>query len=104
MDHQNLIALQTPRKLLPKHVRWAEYFQRFNFVLRYVLVGRNFLANALSRMPQFNSKRDDVVQALVPGEEISDTVAWNMEAVTGGGGVPWLCTNHHLVTQQNRLM
>lgn len=31
---KNLGALKTPRKLTPKQVRWAEYFNRFNFTLQ----------------------------------------------------------------------
>lgn len=65
-DHKNLEALQTPRRLSPKQVRWAQYFQRFNFTLKYVPAGRNFLADALSRMPQYNSHREDIVQSIIP--------------------------------------
>lgn len=65
-DHKNLEALQTPRRLAPKHVRWAQYFQRFRFQLKYVPGGKNFLADALSCMPQYNSRREEVVQAIVP--------------------------------------
>ncbi|XP_039178262.1 uncharacterized protein LOC120298525 [Crotalus tigris] len=65
-DHKNLEALQTPRRLAPKHVRWAQYFNRFQFTLKYVPGGKNFLADALSRMPQYHSKREEVIQALMP--------------------------------------
>ncbi|KAK9391826.1 hypothetical protein NXF25_017413 [Crotalus adamanteus] len=65
-DHKNLAVLQSPRRLNPKHVRWAQYFQRFTFTLKYVPGGRNFLADALSRLPQYDSPREEVVQAIVP--------------------------------------
>uniref|UniRef100_A0A2D4NUS5 Reverse transcriptase RNase H-like domain-containing protein n=1 Tax=Micrurus surinamensis TaxID=129470 RepID=A0A2D4NUS5_MICSU len=51
-DHRNLEALQKPRKLSPKQARWALYFNRFNFRLRHVPGGKNFMADALSRLPQ----------------------------------------------------
>ncbi|KAK9401689.1 hypothetical protein NXF25_010045 [Crotalus adamanteus] len=65
-DHQNLAVLQTPRRLAPKHVRWAQYFQRFKFHLKVVPGGKNFLADALSRLPQYNSKREQVIHAIIP--------------------------------------
>ncbi|KAK9395798.1 hypothetical protein NXF25_019159 [Crotalus adamanteus] len=65
-DHKNLTVLQSPRRLAPKHVRWAQYFKRFTFQLKYVPGGRNFLADALSRLPQYESQREDLVQAILP--------------------------------------
>lgn len=110
-DHLNLIALQTPIKLLPKQVCWAEYFQRFNFVLKYIPAGKKFLADALSHMPQFNSKRDDIVQASIPGGQQDDTVAQNADTVSGWGVTlqealwkdPWLRNNLQLFTQKDGL-
>lgn len=40
MDHKNLEALKTPPKLSPKQVRWAQYFNHFNFTLRYLPRGK----------------------------------------------------------------
>ncbi|KAK9408147.1 hypothetical protein NXF25_006921 [Crotalus adamanteus] len=65
-DHKNLAVLQSPRRLAPKHVRWAQYFQRFTFRLKYVPGGRNFLADALSRLPQYESQREEIIQAILP--------------------------------------
>lgn len=72
-DHWNLMALQTPRWLSPKQARWAQYFQRFQFTLKYVPEGKNFLADTLSRIPQFHSRRDEVVQAMIPGGKGEET-------------------------------
>ncbi|KAK9410979.1 hypothetical protein NXF25_002154 [Crotalus adamanteus] len=65
-DHKNLAVLQSPRRLAPKHVRWAQYFKRFTFQLKYVPGGRNFLADALSRLPQYESQREELIQAILP--------------------------------------
>lgn len=64
-DHENLVALQTPWKLSPKQVRWAHYFQRFRFVLKYISAGCNVLADALSRLPQYNGTQHRTTQAMV---------------------------------------
>ncbi|KAK9407161.1 hypothetical protein NXF25_005935 [Crotalus adamanteus] len=34
-------------------------------MLKYVPGGKNFLVDALSRMPQYRSKREEVIQALI---------------------------------------
>uniref|UniRef100_A0A803TSY3 Gypsy retrotransposon integrase-like protein 1 n=1 Tax=Anolis carolinensis TaxID=28377 RepID=A0A803TSY3_ANOCA len=51
-DHKNLQYLQSPRKLSPKQIRWAQYFSRFDFQLKFFQGKQNVLADALSRMPQ----------------------------------------------------
>ncbi|KAK9395824.1 retrotransposon-derived protein PEG10 [Crotalus adamanteus] len=68
-DHKNLEALKTPRKLSPKQVRWAQYFNRFNFTLKYIPGGKNFLADALSRLPQYKSEREQVNEAIIPNPQ-----------------------------------
>lgn len=73
-DHKNLEALKTPRKLSPKQARWAQHFGRFNFNLRYLPGGRNFLADALSRMPQFNSSRLETVLPIIPSTQLAAPV------------------------------
>ncbi|XP_058041925.1 uncharacterized protein LOC131199783 [Ahaetulla prasina] len=70
-DHKNLEALKTPRKLSPKQARWAQYFNRFNFTLHYIPGGKNFLADALSRLPQYNCTRSDVVQPILPVQQLA---------------------------------
>lgn len=69
MDHKNLEALKTPWKLSPKQVRWAQYFQHFNFTLRY-LQGKNILADALSRPPQYNSNKPEIIKPLLPASQL----------------------------------
>lgn len=88
-DHKNLEALQTPRRMSPQQVRWAQYFSRFKFTLKYVPAGCNFLADTLSRMPQYDSKREETIQAIIPS------------AQTAGQVSPDRTTNlwHNLVTQ-----
>uniref|UniRef100_A0A803TPY4 Gypsy retrotransposon integrase-like protein 1 n=1 Tax=Anolis carolinensis TaxID=28377 RepID=A0A803TPY4_ANOCA len=51
-DHKNLQYLKSPRKLSPKQIRWAQYFSRFNFQLKFFQGKQNILADALSRMLQ----------------------------------------------------
>uniref|UniRef100_A0A803T247 Gypsy retrotransposon integrase-like protein 1 n=1 Tax=Anolis carolinensis TaxID=28377 RepID=A0A803T247_ANOCA len=51
-DHRNLQYLRSPRKLSAKQIRWAQYFSRFDFRLRFFQGKHNILADALSRMPQ----------------------------------------------------
>ncbi|KAK9401915.1 hypothetical protein NXF25_010271 [Crotalus adamanteus] len=65
-DHRNLEALQKPRRLSPKPVCWAQYFAHFLFTLKYVPGGKNFFVDALSRLPQYHSDREEVVQAIIP--------------------------------------
>lgn len=65
-DHKNLEALQTPYRLSLKQVRWAQYCQWFCFTLKYIPAGKNFLADALPWMHQFNSQQEEVIHAIVP--------------------------------------
>uniref|UniRef100_A0A803TIV3 ribonuclease H n=1 Tax=Anolis carolinensis TaxID=28377 RepID=A0A803TIV3_ANOCA len=51
-DHKNLQYLRSPRKLSAKQIRWAQYFSRFDFRLKFFQGKHNILADALSRMPQ----------------------------------------------------
>lgn len=52
-------------------------------MLKHVPTGKNFLVDAISCMSQFHSKKDDVVQALVPGEYLGDRVARNDDKPSG---------------------
>lgn len=65
-DHKNLEALKTPRKLSPKQIWWVQHFRQFRFELKYIPVGKNVLADALSRRPQFESCREEVIHAIIP--------------------------------------
>lgn len=55
-DHKNLEALKCPRKLGAKQLRWAEFFSKFRFTLHHLPGKSNFLADALSRLPQHDSQ------------------------------------------------
>lgn len=66
-DHKNLEALRTPQKLSPKQVQWAQYFNWFNFKLKYIHPGGgDFLADTLSCLPQYKSSQEQVVNMLIP--------------------------------------
>ncbi|KAK9395555.1 hypothetical protein NXF25_018916, partial [Crotalus adamanteus] len=107
-DHKNLQALQTPRRLSPKHVRWAQYFRRFRFRLKYVPGGRNFLADALSRLPQYESKREEVVQVILPpytqgiAKAVSRPITMDLEQElrTALPQDPWFQEHQRLLTQR----
>lgn len=47
--HKNLEVLRTPQ------TSEAQYFNQFNFELKYIPGGKNFLADALSLIPQYKS-------------------------------------------------
>uniref|UniRef100_A0A803TR04 Gypsy retrotransposon integrase-like protein 1 n=1 Tax=Anolis carolinensis TaxID=28377 RepID=A0A803TR04_ANOCA len=53
-DHKNLQALRTPQRLNAKQLRWAQFFNRFNFKLKFFPGTQNRMADALSRMPDAN--------------------------------------------------
>ncbi|XP_060539362.1 queuine tRNA-ribosyltransferase catalytic subunit 1 isoform X1 [Pantherophis guttatus] len=73
-DHKNLEALKTPCKLSPKQVRWAQHFNHFNFTLCYLPGGKNFMADALSRLPQYNSTKEEVVRPIIPVTQLAAPV------------------------------
>ncbi|KAK9395411.1 hypothetical protein NXF25_018772, partial [Crotalus adamanteus] len=110
-DHKNLEVLQTLRRLSPKHVRWAQYVWWFRFQLKYVPGKKNFLANALSRLPQYNSKQEEVVQAIMPpyrqaaARVVPHTVASGLEHElrTALQDDPWLRDNPGLLTKRGGL-
>ncbi|XP_060539018.1 uncharacterized protein LOC132709560 [Pantherophis guttatus] len=118
-DHKNLEALKTPRKLSPRQVRWAQYFNRFNFELKHIPGGRNFLADALSRMPQYNSEREQVVNAIIPSTQAAAQVITRRQRRDQQGQLasdltaklknetltdPWYRDNQHLLTKRDELM
>uniref|UniRef100_A0A670IJD3 Gypsy retrotransposon integrase-like protein 1 n=1 Tax=Podarcis muralis TaxID=64176 RepID=A0A670IJD3_PODMU len=62
-DHRNLEYLQTTRKLNQRQIRWALFFSRFQFRIRYIPSSQNQKADALSRKPEDNA---DTVQQAEP--------------------------------------
>lgn len=76
-DHKNLEALRTPWKLLPKQVQWAQYFNWLSFSLKYIPGEKNLLADALSQMPQYNSKCEEVVHAMISSpQRVMQATTW----------------------------
>lgn len=73
-DHKNLEALKTLRKLSPKQIQWAQYVKRFDFTLKYFLGGKNLLADALSRKPQWNSTRAEIIKPLLQSPQLAAKV------------------------------
>lgn len=51
-------------KLGAKHIRWAKLFSRFPFTLRHFPGKQNFLADALSCLPQHDSIRTTTMQSV----------------------------------------
>uniref|UniRef100_A0A670IHI8 Gypsy retrotransposon integrase-like protein 1 n=1 Tax=Podarcis muralis TaxID=64176 RepID=A0A670IHI8_PODMU len=62
-DHRNLEYLQTTRKLNQRQIRWALFFSRFQFRIRYIPSSQNQKTDALSRKPEDNA---DTVQQAEP--------------------------------------
>ncbi|GKD30814.1 reverse transcriptase domain-containing protein, partial [Tanacetum coccineum] len=52
-DHQALKFIQGQAKLKPRHAKWVEALQDFNFVIRHKAGSANTVADALSRRPAF---------------------------------------------------
>lgn len=75
-DRKNQQALKypPPRKLSSKQGRWMQYFNQFNFTLKYFPGGKNSLTEALSRMSQYNSTKEEVVSSIIPSSQIAAPV------------------------------
>lgn len=63
-DHKNLEMLCTPWQLGAKQLLWAEFISKFQFTLHHLPGKKNFLADALSRLPQHESKCEEVIDAM----------------------------------------
>lgn len=66
----------------PKQAWWAEYFNRFDFTLRYLPGGgeKNFLADALSRIPQYNCSKAEVIKPVVSSQQLAAKVTTQAQA------------------------
>lgn len=62
--HKNLEMLQFPRLLGAKQLRLAEFFSKFQFILKHLPRKLNFLEDALSHLPQHKSQKEDVVDTM----------------------------------------
>ena len=67
-DHRSLEYIQTQPHIQPMHVRWVEYLQQFNFVMKYKEGKSNTVADALSRRAdhQAQSSIDPVKEQVAP--------------------------------------
>lgn len=74
IDHEKLEVLKTLWKLSTKQVQWAQYFSHFNFMLHYLPGGKNFLADALSCMPQYNCPKAKIVKPVFPSHQLASQV------------------------------
>lgn len=63
-DPQNLEALKTPWKLSPKQVQWAQYFNRFDFELKYILGGGVSWQMPCPTFPKHNC--EEVLNSIIP--------------------------------------
>lgn len=48
-DHNNLVYLQSAKRLISRQARWALFLGRFNFTLTYCPSSRNVKPDTLSR-------------------------------------------------------
>ncbi|KAK9395655.1 hypothetical protein NXF25_019016, partial [Crotalus adamanteus] len=79
--------------------------------LKVVPGGRNFLADALSCLPQYDSKREEVVQAIMPPYSIVDlhigscakTTSFEDEVKAALLQDTWLLNNSGLLTHRDGL-
>uniref|UniRef100_A0A803TQ72 Gypsy retrotransposon integrase-like protein 1 n=1 Tax=Anolis carolinensis TaxID=28377 RepID=A0A803TQ72_ANOCA len=85
-DHRNLEALQTPRKMTPKQLRWAKFFARFDFELKYLPGKENFLADALSRLPQYHADKQHTMGTIFSNTQLGMGVVTRSRAKKEGTG------------------
>lgn len=69
-DHASLLtAMKSPH--LPQRIaHWLSFFAEYNFVVHYKLGKNNILADALSRRPDYDPRRD--IGPQVPDDEDED--------------------------------
>lgn len=73
-DNKNLEALKQPRKLRERQLRWVEFFSNFQFTLHHLPGKTNFLADALSRLPQHDSQRSTEVDTVFSKTQLGGAV------------------------------
>lgn len=55
-DQKKLESLKQTWKLGAKQIRWAAFFSKFQFTIHHLFGKTNFLADALSRLPQHDTQ------------------------------------------------
>uniref|UniRef100_A0A803TEK8 Gypsy retrotransposon integrase-like protein 1 n=1 Tax=Anolis carolinensis TaxID=28377 RepID=A0A803TEK8_ANOCA len=122
-DHKNLQYLKSPRKLSPKQIRWAQYFSRFNFQLKFFQGKQNVLADALSCMPQHEnvaaakegtlfserqwglavSTRAQAQRESTAAVKFDEGDSWEKELMQSYEGDQWILSNAEKGEQKGRL-
>ncbi|KAL0188416.1 hypothetical protein M9458_015515, partial [Cirrhinus mrigala] len=77
-DHQNLTVIRQTRQLNPRQVRWALFFEHFNFHLSYRPGSKNTKADALSRQHQRDAITSEPAPVL-PSHIILAPIRWGLE-------------------------
>lgn len=70
-DHKNMEFLRTSRKLSPKQVRWMQYFNWFNFMLKYLLGGKKVLADILSWKSHYKSTWEEILSFIISLQQLA---------------------------------
>ncbi len=76
-DHKNLKYLRQAKRLNPRQARWALFFTRFDFTIKYQPGNRNCKADALSRVHSPNSPTEP--EPILPPALIVNPIIWNID-------------------------
>ncbi|CAJ0957352.1 unnamed protein product, partial [Ranitomeya imitator] len=70
-DHKNLAYIRSAQRLNPRQARWALFFARFDFELRFLPGNKNSKADALSRSFQVVDLEDEPAHIIDPARVIT---------------------------------
>ncbi|CAJ0919582.1 unnamed protein product [Ranitomeya imitator] len=70
-NHQNLAYIRSAQRLNPRQARWALFFARFDFELRFLPGNKNSKADALSRSFQVVDLEDEPAHIIDPARVIT---------------------------------